>query len=161
MLSEISHIEFRAAMKACDLMQKDVAKMAGRTISMVSNWATGRCPIPQYMATVFILANPEDARHNLRDFGGDAFAASFLFEWYEVLGLEPTATLDEAKAARNALAKLYHPDSKQSNFANHRIMARISAAFQEAKTMLEEQPQPAERREQKGRRGPRSTSAAA
>lgn len=139
MKAEISHIEFRAAMKACDLMQKDIAAMAGRTVGIVSNWATGKCPIPRYVATLLILANLDDTRTDCGDFSGDALTESFLFEWYEVLGLEPTATLGEAKAARNALAKLYHPDSKQRNFANHRIMARISAAFQEAKMMLAEE----------------------
>jgi hypothetical protein len=138
MRSEISHVEFRAAMKACDLLQKGVALMTGRTVGMVSNWATGRCPIPQYLVAILILANQDDVRSDTDDFSGDALTESFLLEWYEVLGLESTATLDEAKAARNSLAKLYHPDSKQSNFSNHRIMARISAAFQEAKTMLEE-----------------------
>lgn len=155
MQAEISHIEFRAALKACDLRQKDIVAMAGRTVSMVSNWATGKCPIPPYIATILILANPEDARHNLREFNGDAFASSFLFEWYEVLGLEPTASLEEARSARNLLAKQYHPDSRQKGYANHRIMARISTAFEEAKIMIAEREKDIDRRAMamKGRRG--------
>ena len=142
MQAEISHIEFRAALKAVGKSQKDIAEMSGRSVGMVSKWATGTHAIPKYVASMLILLNPDDARHDPEDFSGNAFQTSFLFEWYETLGISHKATPAEIRKARNELARKYHPDmarasdKKERSFASSSIMARVSAAYADAKKAL-------------------------
>ncbi len=50
--------------------------------------------------------------------------------WYQVLGILPSATIEEIKAAFKDMAKRFHPDQG----GNHDQMAEINAAYQEAIT---------------------------
>lgn len=50
--------------------------------------------------------------------------------WWEILGVERTSSIDDARAARNTLAKRYHPDNGTE--PSHERMAEVNAAFAEA-----------------------------
>jgi len=50
-------------------------------------------------------------------------------KWWEVLGISKNASGNEKKAARNKLAKIYHPDN--GTHPNPIKMADINRAFEE------------------------------
>lgn len=47
--------EFRAAMKALGLSQRDLAFRLGVALSTVSAWATGKVPVPKYASAYLEL----------------------------------------------------------------------------------------------------------
>src|SRR5262252_655508 len=49
--------------------------------------------------------------------------------YYEVLGVEPTASPEEIRAAYLELARKYHPDQNPSRIAT-RLMAQINRAYE-------------------------------
>lgn len=51
----MSRDEFRAAMKALGLSQRDLASRLGVALSTVSAWATGKAPVPKYASAYLEL----------------------------------------------------------------------------------------------------------
>jgi DnaJ-domain-containing protein 1 len=51
-------------------------------------------------------------------------------DWWSVLKIEKTATLEEIKQARNKLARIYHPDVGEN--PSHEMMGKINTAFERA-----------------------------
>lgn len=49
--------------------------------------------------------------------------------WWEILGVQPDATLEECQRVRKLLSKIYHPDGGEAPNEEH--MARINMAFEE------------------------------
>ena len=52
---------------------------------------------------------------------------------YQVLGVSPTASDDEVKAAYRRLAKKYHPDLNPGDEAAAQKMNEINAAYEQIK----------------------------
>lgn len=50
-------------------------------------------------------------------------------KWWEILGTNPDASLEECQRVRKLLSKIYHPDGGEAPNAEH--MARINAAFEQ------------------------------
>ena len=50
-------------------------------------------------------------------------------KWWEILGTEPDATMDECKRVRKLLSKIYHPDGGEAPNSEH--MARINRALED------------------------------
>lgn len=51
----MSAAEFRTALEALGLLQKDIARLLGVKPQQVNRWATGRAAVPRYAALALLL----------------------------------------------------------------------------------------------------------
>lgn len=70
----------------------------------------------------------------------DAFYLPMEGEWWEVLGVAPTASYEEVKQVYRRLARLYHPDTSKWKNAHDRTVALNEAyeAYRKVKKSLYE-----------------------
>ena len=50
--------------------------------------------------------------------------------YYDILGVSTKASLDEITAAKNALAKKYHPDSNEGNASAAEHFKEVNEAYE-------------------------------
>ena len=122
MSSLVAHTEFAALLRRRNVTQAAFAQMADVTSMAVNHWCRGRYQVPQY---ALALANA------LETVTAGALTRVPSLAWHEVLGIPPTATVANARAARARLAKRYHPDLGGSIA----VMQRINAAYELAKRL--------------------------
>lgn len=116
----VTHTEFAALLRAAGLTQAAFARLSGVTSMAANNWCRGRSRVPQW---AWVLASAAAL------VPADDLVIVPELAWHQTLGVSPFATPQQISAARNALAKKYHPDVNGSRAA----MQRINAAFEAAK----------------------------
>jgi transcriptional regulator with XRE-family HTH domain len=124
--------EFTTLLTRANVSQASFARTSGHTTRQVNNWCRGRAAVPPWAAALAILmqeASPEAIQIRLEE---------VQFSWHETLGVPPNADDGTISRAMARLALACYPDKGGSQ----EQMARINAAYEQARPTVTDQTEP-------------------